>query len=184
MARELSAALDAQAGAAQACLVLLVLLDFTGGSLRVNNSAIDIEYDGHTWLGVGRVGGIEPVEEGAELQMYGVSMRLSGVDPALIATAMNEQYQGRACKLWLAPLDANHRVADEPLMIFSGRLDVMSVELGATATISLSAESRLVDWERPRARRFNAEDQALDYPADRGFDFVSSLVEKEIRWGF
>lgn len=184
MSRELSATLEAMSTGAQACIVLLVLLDFTGGSLRVNNSAIDIEYDGHTWLGVGRVGGIEPVEEGAELQMYGVSMRLSGVDTALIATTMTEAYQGRPCKLWLAPLDATHRVSDDPVMIFSGRMDVMAIELGQTATITLSAESRLVDWERPRTRRFNSEDQAIDWPNDRGFDFVPGLVEAEIRWGY
>ena len=53
----------------------------------------------------------------------------------------------------------------------------------ALSRVSVTAESLLADWDRPRVRRYNAEDQRLYYPNDKGFEFVPSLVEKQIVWG-
>jgi len=63
-------------------------------------------------------------------------------------------------------------------------MDTMDVELGTTASITVAAESRLADWDRPRVRRYNAADQNISYPSDKGFEFVPQMVEKSIRWGY
>ena len=68
--------------------------------------------------------------------------------------------------------------------IFSGRMDVMTIdETGETCSITLTAENRLIDLERPRVRRYTSEDQKSLHPNDKGFDFVNSLQEAEIKWG-
>lgn len=59
----------------------------------------------------------------------------------------------------------------------------MNTEVGDTATITLSAESRMVTWDRPRTRRYNNEDQQSRYPGDRGFEYVAQMVEKSLIWG-
>ena len=52
-------------------------------------------------------------------------------------------------------------------------MDVMTVEDdGADAQISVTAESKLIDLERSRARRYTSEDQKIDYPNDKGLDFM------------
>ena len=60
----------------------------------------------------------------------------------------------------------------------------MSVSEDAeSASITLTAESRMIDLNRPRVRRYTPEDQKIDYPNDKGLDYVSSLQEAEISWG-
>ena len=59
----------------------------------------------------------------------------------------------------------------------------MNIDAGETATVSLSVESRLSDWERPRIRRYNNADQQIAYISDKGFEFVPQMVEKELIWG-
>ena len=63
-------------------------------------------------------------------------------------------------------------------------MDVMTIDdNGETANISLTAESRLIDLERARERRYTSDDQKVRHPNDTGLDFVASLQEKEIAWG-
>jgi hypothetical protein len=184
MARDITPATEAALAAGHVPLIVFVEMDFSGGFLRVNNSAVSFDWGGETWLGVGRLGSIDPIKEGADLQARGLAFRMTGIDPASIAVALGTQYQGRSCKVWVAALTGAHAVIADPVLIFWGRLDTMDIDLGATATITVSAESRLADWDRPRVRRYNHEDQQIDYPGDLGFEFVPQMVEKELRWGY
>lgn len=182
--RSLTPATQAALADTQVRAVVFVEMDFSSGFLRMNNSAQNMDWNGSTWLGIGRVGAIEPVGEGMTLEARGLRFSISGIDPAHVALALSEHYQGRACRLWFAPLHEDYSVVADPVLVFNGRMDVMDIDLGTTATITVSAESRLADWDRPRVRRYNAADQAIGYPADRGFEFVPQMVEKAIRWGY
>ena len=63
-------------------------------------------------------------------------------------------------------------------------MDVMTVDDdGATAQISITAESKLIDLERSRARRYTSEDQKIDFPNDKGLEFITGLQDKTIVWG-
>lgn len=163
--------------------LLLVELDFPSGFVRANTSAVNLEWDSHTWYGVGNVGGVDVIAEHSDLQMTGVSLSLTGIPSEMIARVMGEHYQGRSCKLWFAPLDDNYIVLADPVLVFSGRIDASDIQLGDTAAISVTAESRLTDWERPRVRRYTNEDQLAEYPGDRGLEYVAQMVEKTLVWG-
>lgn len=182
--RSISAGVDAALASENVALLLFVEMDFPTGFLRVNNSGVTIPWSGADWVGLGHFGSIGTVEEGATLEATGLRLTLSGVPSQHIATALGQVYQGRSCKVWVAPLDSNHQVIADPVMIFHGRMDTMDIDLGETSTITVSAESRLADWDRPRVRRYNHEDQQIDYPGDLGFEFVPQMVEKELRWGY
>ena len=71
----------------------------------------------------------------------------------------------------------------DPVEIFKGRVNQINIEAGETATISLTVESRLVDWERRRVRRYNNADQQVAFSGDKGFEFVPRMVEKELILG-
>lgn len=184
MSRDISAAVEAALDADRVRALVFVMMDFAGGVLRVNNSATTITWDGQEWLGVGRLGSIDAVSEGIGLEARGLSFRISGVPGSHVALALGEHYQGRDCKVWFAPLDESYTVIADPALVFFGRMDVMDIELGKTAAITVTAESRLADWDRPRVRRFNHEDQQIDYPGDKFFEFVPQMAEKELRWGY
>lgn len=183
MARDISSLTLAASKQAVARPVLLAKLDFASGSVRVTSAPFDIASNGETYTGVGNLGGISTVPEGAELQSYAIQLTLSGIPADLIALALADQYQGREAKLYLALLDEGHRLTGAPLLIFRGQMDTLDIELGQSATLTLTVQSRLADWERPRLRRYTHEDQSAAYPADRGFEFVQQMAERTIYWG-
>ena len=164
-------------------LLVLVELDFAGGVVRCCNAGYNFVWDGQVWTGLGNLGGISGASEGQDLQMYGITLTLSGVPPELVAVALGSGYQGRDATIWLATLNSDYSILTDPVIIFRGRMDTMPVEIGQEATIQLTIESRLVDWERPRIRRYNHADQITEYPTDKGFEFVPQMSEREIVWG-
>lgn len=140
-------------------------------------------WNGITWIGAGNLGSISSIGENTDLQAQGVSLTLAGIDPGLISIALSEQYQGKQCQIWFCPLDANGQLIGNPIRIFNGRVDTMNIEAGSSATITLSAESALVDFFRVRASRFNDAEQQTRFPGDLGLSYVAQVVEKEIQWG-
>ena len=102
---------------------------------------------------------------------------------ASLATALDEDYQGRTATIWAAPLDSEHRIVSDPVIVFKGRMDTMPITMGRSGEITVNLESRLVDWERARVRRYNDADQQAEYPGDLGLQFVEQMVEKQLIWG-
>ena len=164
--------------------VMFVEMDFSSGFLRVNSAVSMYEVEGNNYAGVGTLGKIDPIDESTELQAYGLQLSLSGIPNTLIGTALTEHYQGRALRVLVGALDASHVLLASPVLVFAGRMDNMQITLGPeTASISLTAENRLVDWDRPRIRRYNNADQQAEYPGDLGFEFVEQMVNKTLFWG-
>lgn len=183
MSRGLTSAAATAATAEIVTRTVAVDLDFPSGVVRVNGSPVAITIGGHEYLGIGGLGGISTAEESAELQAYGLSVSLTGIPRDAIALAVGEAYQNRRATVWEVLLDrATWQPIADPVVVFRGRMDQMNVRLGEVATVEVRLENRLVDWERPRIRRYTSEDQQVAHPTDRGFEFVSDTAEQEITW--
>ena len=74
-------------------------------------------------------------------------------------------------------------IVADPVLVFHGRMDVMNIEIGNTATITVTAESRLADWNRARTSRYTDEEQQRLYPGDKGLQYVAQTAEMELVWG-
>ncbi len=184
MSRDITTAVDAALAAPHIPGVIFVEMDFSGGTRRLCNAGCNVVWDGYAWQGVGNLGAIDPIQEGSDLQAYGLSLQLSGIPTVNIAIALTpSNYKGLPCKVWFAPMDSNYVVLSSPVLIFQGRMDTMQIELGGTATITCTAESRLADWQRPRVRRWNQADQQARYPNDKAFEYVEQMVERQLLWG-
>lgn len=182
--RSATATIQTLLASENAPLLVLLQMDFSSGTIRVCNAGYTFAYGGHDWLGLGRVGKISTISEGQELQMYGCTLEVSGVSPEYIAEALDPtDYQGKMATIWLAPLDNDYQILSDPLITFQGRMDVMNIALGEKAIIQMSVESKLIDWERPRVRRYNHEDQISEWPLDMGLQYIPQMVEKELVWG-
>tara|TARA_B100001939_G_C16694260_1_gene510032 strand:- start:71 stop:628 length:558 start_codon:yes stop_codon:yes gene_type:complete len=159
-------------------------LDFDGGNFTAWTGYGNLEFGGTTYVGAGDFLSVSPIKENAEVQANGIDIALSGVPSDLISSALNETYQGRSCKLYLGVLDSSNAVVADPYILFSGRMDLMGIEdSGETANINITAESRLIDLDRSRERRYTSEDQKIDFPNDKGLEFIADLQDKEITWG-
>jgi hypothetical protein len=183
MGRSITTAVNNALAADNVPLLIFTELDFESGMVRLCNAEYTFSWNGYDWLGLGRMGSIDVIQEGADLQPYGISLTITGIDSANVSTALNEQYQNRACRIWLAPLTDNYEVIADPVLNFRRRMDNMNLQIGATASITLTAENRLADWNRPRVRRFNNDDQISIYPNDKGFEFIHLIVDKVLNWG-
>lgn len=161
---------------------MAVALDFPSGMARWNGSTLDIVIGGNTFLGLGALGSIGVIEEGAETRAYGLTVGITGVPRDAVALALTQEYQGRAATIWEVQLDANGQPIGTPPLAFRGRMDQMSVTLGDTASVTVRLENRLADWERPRVRRYTDEDQKRLFPTDKGLEYVTATVDKDIVW--
>ena len=157
---------------------------FDGGDLNLWTGIGPIDWNGDTWEGSGDLLSVSPVRETQKTKAVGVEFQLTGIKTSIVSLALSEDYQGRVAQMWLAMLDTSQNVISDPYLNFKGRMDVMTIEdSGDTATISLTAESVLVDLEKPKERRYTDEDQQNEFSGDKGFEFVPGLQEKEIRFG-
>jgi hypothetical protein len=188
MARNLTELVRQAVGAKRLAPAFLCRMDFASGPLRVWSGAGDLEWNGDTFTGVGSYGGVSAVEETKKASANGIELSLSGVPSNLVNLAMADHYRGRRIRLWMALFDTDgggqFAMMDNPIQIFGGRMDTMRIsDSGDTSRIVVSCESRLIDMERPRERRYADADQQELYPGDRGFEYVASLADKEVLWG-
>jgi len=164
--------------------VLLCELSFPAAPVRVWTGYGTLTVGGVDYFGLGTLGSIEPVEENADLSARGLTLRLAGIPIEVLALALAENYQGRTGKLWLGMLNSSAQLIDSPIPIFAGRMDTVQAEdSGSTGAIILTLENNLIDLARPRERRFTHQDQQIDFPGDRGLEYVAGLQTKEIFWG-
>jgi hypothetical protein len=183
---------------------------FTDGAVRLNLSGTSVYWNEEglgdkEYLGAGNLVNIAQIEEGTALQDYTIQVSFSGipVDSEIIPAVKNAKYKNGKIMIYLALLDEEHNVVydineqEGPVVLFSGRMDTMKINLGKEATIAVTAASRLSDWERTRGGRYNSATQNRYYdfhlldPShpwykdsyDRGFEYVESLKNKEVWWG-
>lgn len=181
--RDLTVSVQAELAADAVTPVFLVQLDFDSATTRVWSGIGPLSYDSQTWTGVGWLGKVSALSESTSFVANGAAFELSGIPSALIALTLTEPYRGRRATLWLAFLDAANAVIADPVILFRGLIDLVEVDEGAeTASIVINVESRAAELKRTRERRYTHQDQQIDFPGDRGLEFVAGLQDKQIVW--
>ena len=184
MSRSLTSGMQSAVTADLVRPILLVQCAFDSGNLNLWNGIGDLTVDSVDYVGAGTLLSVGEISETSELAANGLNVALSGVTEPLISKARDEDYQGRELKVLMGAMDDSNSVIADPVIIFSGFMDTMVINDGAeTATIQVTVENRLIEFERNRVRRYTAEDQKIDYPNDKGLEFVAEIAEKEITWG-
>jgi hypothetical protein len=164
--------------------VILFYADFPTGAVRAWTGVGDLVWDGDTYLGVGNLGSVSSIEETISLQAVGDMFSLSGIKAESLTQVLNDDIQGRDCVVYIGFLDSYGQLIDDPITLFKGLMDVLSIYESANSTyVSIDAESLLRDFEGTRTRRLTDQDQKSEYPGDRGLEYVASLQEAEIFWG-
>jgi len=162
--------------------VVLCELDFATGPFRVWTGLGDLSWAGLTFAGIGDLGAMSEVEETVELRAVRLTLTLSPVPQEVIDIALAERsFRLRPARLWLAMLDAQGAFVADPFPLWAGLMDTMEVVDGPEPRVALVCESRLVDLERAKVRRYTDPDQQAEYPGDRFFEYVPALQDAEIR---
>ncbi len=184
MARILASAIVDEVTAASLRPITLVDFEFDGGSIFFWNGVGNTTIASTVYSGIGSVLTISPIKETEAVKSTGVNISLNGIQSDLLSNAFGEDYQDRPVTIWLGFMNSDNVFIDR-VQLFKGRMDVVTiVESGPTAMITISAENILVSLERSRNRRFTDQDQQKQFPGDLGFQYVVSLQQKEVTWGF
>ena len=164
--------------------VIFVQIEFSSGSVYLWIGNGPIVWNAITWQGVGDLGGLSAIRETAELRASGVTATLSGIPNAMLNKVLTEIRQGKIFKIWIGAMDEAGAIVPDPYLAYSGRTDVGQVVEGVeTSVVAVTAETRMIDFKRPRERRYTSEDQKYEYAGDLGFDYVPGLQEAQIQWG-
>jgi len=141
-------------------------------------------FNGDVYEGAGSLLDVA-IEETAAVEARGMRVTLSGLDTSSenIADSLGEPLQGRPMRIHFAVLSATGAVVADAVT-FQGRMDTAEIdERGSSTTITFTGETVNADF-RPATRRWTPEDQAILFPDDKGFEFVASLQDARVPWGF
>lgn len=159
--------------------IFAVEIFFDSGVLRLWNGHGTKTLNGNTYTGAGNLLAIGDLEEVSDLGARGTSVTLSGIPSTYISVALNEPYQRRICNIYFGV-----ETESTTILAFSGYVDTMTIEDTPTqATITITVESKLVELERVKERRYTHESQKSRFPTDTFFSYVADLQDKEIVWG-
>lgn len=163
---------------------IFVEANFTSGPIYVWTGVGSITWGGHTWSGLGALASISTIEEGATVEARGITLGLSGIDVTLLTGIMDEFQVGLPVLVYFGIFDATGALIADPVASWAGRTDQPTLDVsGETMDISINCENRLVEMNVAVDKRYTNEQQNLDYPGDRGMEFVAGIQEVQIYWG-
>ena len=171
-------------GADEQALFLAVKAEFDTDIVRVWTGIDDLTINSETYTGAGQLLSISNVEESTDLKSAGLSVGISGMDTNVLNLALTENYQNRFITLYLGYLMGKTNEVAGTLVLFKGRMTTLTVsDTPQGSNISINAENRLIDLDRPSNFRYTKESQNFLHNGDTGFNRVASLQDKEIIWG-
>jgi hypothetical protein len=184
MPRNLDPALQEAFASGLILPAILVNLAFVTSTQFVWSGIGDLVFNGNTYKGVGSLGKLGTINEGLDVNAYGTSVTLSGIDNTLFNDSLTDIQQGLPATVYIALFTNTGTMIGTPYMMFDGLIDEPSISLGAdTSSITLNLENSMLDGKRASNIRYTDADQRIAFPTDSGFQFVTSLQDAAFVWG-
>lgn len=184
MTRSINSTFQAHLGDNVLFPLFLLDLQFGVDSLYMHSGIGDLVWNSNTYTGAGNLLSISTINENNSLSAPSVSVTLSGIPAELIAYVLQDVDFGDYGTIYFGLADTNGTIYGEPHQVFKGFIDTADIaKAGREATITVTIQHELSDFERPRERRYNNEDQQIDYPNDRGLEFVDEVQLLNFKWG-
>lgn len=164
------------------CVLFSLIHMSLSSAVRINTSPWNLSWGGYTWTG--DKAGVCSVDElgGDEGEVRPVRFSISGALLEYVSVARGESIRGKAVTIRTGIADLNLNISDV-FIEWAGKLDVMEIEqTGETVYVTATAEHNGVDLLRPSYLLYSDEQQQIDYPGDRGYEYVKKQEEVEIVW--
>jgi hypothetical protein len=182
MGRNIDSGLMAAMSAGVLRPAFFAMLTFRSGVEWVWTGVGPITVDAQTYKGVGSLATIGSIVEGLDVQAAGTTVGLSGIDSALLSESLNDVKSGAPAKIWFGAFSGTTLIAR--YVTFSGVIDKPELtQSPETNTISLSLETRLIDFGRATMRRYTSGDQNVLFPTDSAFNSVEIQSNIALNWG-
>jgi len=192
MSRSISAGTQAAIAAQTSRLTHFVKMEFSGGTVYLTTAPHDIDWDGHTWEGIGGLLAFEPLEESGERTGGGTTLKISGVDQTILSALLSQHTRGRTVTIYLAHLDSDYAIISDPLEVFEGYLnkgfqarEKRQGQGSGTCTISIPVVSGMAILGRTNGFRTNLASHQAVHDGDTFFQHVPAIASAKIMppWG-
>lgn len=142
--------------------------------------------DGQVWDGTGAMARIDGLNVPIGTTAEAATFTLSGVDVRVAALARQQSalVKGRDVRVLVQFYTDEWGLADDPVEVWSGILDVMTYRALGEGRFAVSVTAENV-WSGRNKSPFgflNDTDQQARFPGDRGLELVGSLPNKAINW--
>jgi len=180
----IDSAITNRLGADHQELFFAIKAEFDTDDIRVWSGKDDLTISSETYTGAGSLLSIGGVEDVRDLKSTGLNIALSGMDTTVLDYALTENYQNRFLTLFMGYLMGGSNEVAGTIVLFKGRMTTLTINDDPNgATISIDAENRLIDLDRPCNLRYTKESQEFLFTGDIGLDRVNQIQDKEIVWG-
>jgi hypothetical protein len=180
----LDASIVNRLGADEQALFFAVKAEFDTDNILVWSGIDDLVIGSDTYTGAGTLLSVSNSEDNLELKSNGLVVSLSGMDTTIVNYALTENYQNRPLTLFMGYVMGGTNEVAGTLTIFKGRMTSLVInDAPDGSTVTIDAENRLVDLDRPSNLRYTKESQNFLHSGDTGFNRVASLQDKQINWG-
>lgn len=164
-------------------LFFAVEILYKSGPIRCHTAVGDYVIDGQVYNGVGKLGKIDPIIQDTNTGPQTVNLTLSGLDPSLTSTVMNEKAQGSKVKILTCAFDDDFKVTAAAIS-YKGRVSVQKLSVSKdNLSIEVETSDRFQDWQRKGTRRFTNESHQIEQPGDEFFIYTPQMSERPIWWG-
>lgn len=143
-----------------------------------------LTWGGNTYLAAGNLLTLPDISESTAMQAGSVDIVLSGVNQANIAVALTENFIEKRVVIRRGFIDTADQLIIDPVIKFDGRIDSWRLAEDAdngTSTITWTAASHWVDFERTNGRTTNDKEHQVLFPGDRFFEYAAETVD--MKWG-
>ena len=165
-------------------MFIAVKAQFDSDTVYLWSGKGDLSLDGQTYIGAGTLLSISDLTDTTELKSAGASIQLAGMDKTVLNLALSENYQNRKIEIYLGYLSGGTDIVAGKMTIFSGRMTSMNIKDDPNGSlVSVEAENRLIDLQKPANLRYTNESQKYLQSGDTCFSRVLRLQDKEIVWG-
>jgi hypothetical protein len=180
----LDASIVNRLGADEQALFFAVKAEFDTDNILVWSGIDDLVIGSDTYTGAGTLLSVSNSEDNLELKSNGLVVSLSGMDTTIVNYALTENYQNRPLTLFMGYVMGGTNEVAGTLTLFKGRMTSLVInDTPEGSTVTIDAENRLVDLDRPSNLRYTKESQNFLHSGDTGFNRVASLQDKQINWG-
>ena len=147
-----------------------------------------VTWNGTNWACLPGFLSITLAEEGSEIEAKGMSINFFGLDPVLAPEVQNNFVLGLPITVYfgLWSQTTPGTLVDSPFCVGSWRMDQPTFVIGVDdLTLSIKAESRLIDMNVPQLYIYDNETQQSlpGYAGDLGFMFKNGLQNQTLYWG-
>ena len=180
----LDASIVNRLGADEQALFFAVKAEFDTDDILVWSGTDDLVIGSDTYTGAGTLLNVSNSEDNLELKSNGLVVALSGMDTTVVNYALTENYQNRPITIFMGYVMGGTNEVAGTLTLFKGRMTSLVInDTPEGSTVTIDAENRLVDLDRPSNFRYTKESQNFLHSGDTGFNRVASLQDKQINWG-